>query len=77
MRLPNRVTSYRASTLSKFPKVLNELKYADMRPEVLYNRVKSKTFDADDFIEVLDCLFMLGKIELIPGREVLHYVEKR
>jgi hypothetical protein len=74
MRLPNRVTPYRKSTLAKFPVVLSALQEFDMSPQILYARVKKKDFPVTDFIEVLDCLFMLGKIEFVPGKEVLRYV---
>lgn len=76
MRLPNRVTPYRNSTLAKFPVVLEKLSMFDMRPQDLYHNVKSKSFGVADFIEVLDCLFMLGKIEFVPGKDFLHYVER-
>lgn len=74
MRLPSKVTSYKNSTFAKFPVILSALKERDMRPEELYKKVKSKTFDAGEFIEVMDCLYMLGKVEFVQGREVLHYV---
>jgi len=75
MRLPNRVTPYRKSTLAKFPVVLSALQEWESSPQVLYARVKRKDFSITDFIEVLDCLFLLGKIEFIPGGEVLRYVD--
>ena len=76
MRLPSRVTPYRNSTLAKFPVVLSELQKMDMSPQILYARVKSKYFTISDFIEVLDCLYMLRKIEFVPGRGLLRYVER-
>lgn len=74
MRLPSKVTSYKNSTFARFPVILTALQERDMRPEDLFKKVKSKTFDAAEFIEVLDCLYILGKIDFLPGREVLHYV---
>ncbi len=73
MRLPSKVTPYRNSTLAKFPVILSELKKCDMSPEELFKAVKSKDLNAADFIEILDCLYVLGKVELIPGKELLHY----
>lgn len=75
MRLPNRVTPYRNSTLAKFPIVLKKLSECNMRPQELYCFLRSKSFSVTDYIEVLDCLFMLGKIEFVPGKDVLRYVE--
>lgn len=74
MRLPSKVTSYKNSTFAKFPEILSILKEQDMRPRDLYQKVKKRDFGITEYIEVLDCLFMLGKIELLPDQEVLHYV---
>ncbi len=74
MRLPSRVTSYRNSTFAKFPKVLSLLKERDMYPQELYRQVKEKNFEVADFIEVLDCLYLLGRVELSKGG-VLRYVD--
>ena len=73
MRLPSKVTPYRKSSLAKFPAILSELRKGDMSPEELYKAVKSKDLNAIEFIEILDCLYLLGKVELIPGKELLHY----
>ena len=74
MRLPSKVTPYRNSTLAKFPLILSELKKNDMSPDELFKFVKSKDLNAAEFIEILDCLYLLDKVELIPGKELLHYV---
>ena len=74
MRFPSKVTSYKNSTFAKFPVILSKLQQRDMRPDELYKAVKTKTFDVIEFIDALDCLFMLGKIEFVAGGEVLHYV---
>lgn len=73
MRLPSKVTPYRNSILARFPVILSELKKCDMSPEELFKTVKSKDLNASEFIEILDCLYLLGKIDLIPGKELLHY----
>ena len=74
MRLPSRVTPYRNSTFAKFPKVLSLLKERDMYPQELYRQVKGKNFEVSDFIEVMDCLYLLGRVELSKGG-VLRYVD--
>ena len=76
MRLPSKVTPYRKSTLSKFPIVLAVLQQQDLSPIELYGKVKSRGIDMADYVEILDCLFMLEQIELYPDKEVLHYVER-
>mgnify|MGYP001054692297 FL=1 len=74
MRLPSRVTPYRNSTFAEFPKVLSLLKERDMYPQELYRQVKGKNFEVADFIEVMDCLYLLGRVELSKGG-VLRYVD--
>lgn len=76
MRLPSKVTPYKSSILKKFPAVLEKLQEGDMQPHDLYKKVKAGGLQMAEFIEILDCLFVLGKIELIPDREVIHYVEE-
>lgn len=75
MRLPSKVTPFRKSILSKFPVVLTTLSSQDMSPNELYTKVKSKGISMADYIEILDSLFLLNKIKLIPEKEVLHCVE--
>ena len=74
MRLPSRVTPYKNSMFAKFPKVLSLLKERDMYPQELYRLVKGKNFDVAEFIEVMDCLYILGRVELLKGG-VLRYVD--
>ena len=45
-----------------------------MSPAELYKKMKSKVEDVGEFLEVVDCLYLLGKVELVPDREVLRYV---
>ena len=59
MRLPSKVTPYRKSTLSKFPVVLSVLREQDMSPIDLFVKVKGRGIDMADFVEILDCLYML------------------
>ena len=46
-----------------------------MTPNELYAKVKkSKIKDIAEFVEVLDCLYAMNKIEI--REEVLHYVDR-
>ena len=74
MKFPSKVTPYQASILAKFPVVLSCLEAEDMKPDMLYKKVKSKVSDVGEFLEILDCLYALGKIELYPEGGVLRYV---
>ena len=75
MRLPNKVITFKESTISRFPIVLQILREQDMKPGALYRKVKSKVEDVGEYIDILDCLFAMGRIELIKHLGVLHYVD--
>lgn len=75
MRLPNKVITYKESTISKFPVILSALREKNLSPANLYRKVKSKVDDIGEFIDILDCLYAMGKIELIEHLGVLHYVD--
>ena len=75
MKIPSKVTPYKESTISKFPIILSLLEQNDMTPNELYAKVKkSKVKDIAEFVEVLDCLYAMNKIEI--REEVLHYVDR-
>lgn len=72
MKMPNKVTPYKESSIAKFPVVLALLEKEDMTPSQLFSRVKkNKIQNIDEFVEIIDCLYAMHKIE-IDG-EVLHY----
>lgn len=75
MKFPSKVTPYQNSILVKFPMVLHLLQEQDMKPDDLYKKMKSKVSDIGEFLEVLDCLYALGKIELSREGGILHYVD--
>lgn len=73
MKFPSKVTSYKESSLALFPAILNHLEKKDMTPSELYKKTKKKVAGIQEFLEILDCLYALNKIELEGG--VLHYVD--
>ena len=74
MRYPSKVTSFSESTISRFRPVLEALEDRDLTVRELYRKVKSKTGGVDEYLDILDCLFALGKIEKLPGGAP-HYVD--
>ena len=75
MRFPSKVTTYKESVISKFPIVLQDLENSDMTPTWLYHKLKEKfNYGLAEYIDVLDCLYSLGKITLDMKTETLHYV---
>ncbi|MPQ35063.1 ABC-three component system middle component 7 [Limosilactobacillus fermentum] len=63
--MPNKVTSYNDSILSKLPIVLSSLSVLEkIEPTELYSRLKTNFEDVAEYVEVLDCCFALGKVVL-------------
>ncbi len=75
MRFPSKVTPYRESIMAQFPVVLSYLEKEEMSPSDLYEKVKRKVTNVAELVEILDCLFVLGRIELLNGEGMLRYVE--
>ena len=64
MKLPNKLFTYKESTISKFPIILIELEKREYVSILqLYENVKKHFEYISDFIEVLECLHALGKIK--------------
>ena len=64
MQLPNKLYSYKNSTLSLVPIVLREIKERPVAVTDLYNRVKPYLKDATDFLSVMDCLYALRAVDI-------------
>ena len=74
MRLPNKVITYKESVLPKFIYVLEALNNQEVAVDILYKKIKSKVDDIGEFMEVLDCLYALGKIEMDEKKGVIYRV---
>jgi hypothetical protein len=73
MRFPDKITSYKESVLCLIPLALEKLAICDMTPRELYDTLKDKV-SISDFVDVMDCLCSLGKVEFLEHEGVLHYV---
>ncbi len=74
MRLPNKITTFNESVLSKFPPILRIVENSNIPVLELYNAVRSETEDVETFLEVLDCLYALGKIDFNEQERTICYV---
>ena len=54
--------------------VLTTLQASPMSVSGLYLKVKNRIVSVNDYIEILDCLFALGKIDYDDKEGVLKYV---
>jgi hypothetical protein len=72
MRLPNKITPYSESMLPSLTKILEKLGGDSLTPGELYSRCKY--IDMNMFVEAMDCLFALGKIDFTDDEKEVHYV---
>lgn len=63
MLLPNKLFSYNQSILSKIPVCLKALD-KPINPKDLYQITQGVTMSPMEFMEVLDCLYALNKIDI-------------
>jgi hypothetical protein len=75
MRLPSKVNTFSDSVIALFAPILEKLKKRDMTPHELLVEMKTRTSGISIFLDALDCLYALGKIEIPEGTEVLRYVK--
>ena len=64
MQLPNKLYSYKNSTLAVIPKVLSEIKDGPVPVFELYDKLKPELSDATDFLSVMDCLYTLRAADI-------------
>lgn len=64
MQLPNKLYSYKNSTLALIPKVLSEIKDGPVPVFELYDKLKPELNDATDFLSVMDCLYALRTADI-------------
>ncbi len=74
MKLPSKFITYKESIISKFPLVLDNIKDCDLTILELYRKIRSKIDGVTEYLDILDCLYALNKIELIE--EVIHSVNR-
>ena len=74
MLFPIKLCSYNESIISKFPVVLKVIKREPVAVLDLYRQVIGSMTGVNEFIDVLDCLYALHKIEYDDEKEVLRYV---
>lgn len=70
MQLPNKLYSYKASTLELIPKVLTGLKNGPKEVKDLFLVMRPALADATDFLSAMDCLYALRAIDINEDGEV-------
>lgn len=76
MQFPNKLYSYKNSTLAFIPMVLHEISNGPVPVIELYQRIRPCLDDATDFLSVMDCLYALRAAELNDEGEVFLCLSK-
>lgn len=76
MKVPNKLVTYKESTLSKFPIVLKSIyNVKSISPYEIYKLVGTDSIGIYEYIEVLESLFALNKIDYNLSTGVVTYVQ--
>lgn len=68
MLLPNKVIRYEESVISKFPIILQKLtEQKTSNPKALFEACKDDFSGINVFLQTLDCLYAMNKIEFEDG----------
>ena len=74
MLFPSKVTSFDESVLSKLPLVLDVLSQESKSASALFDIVRDNVNDIVEYLDVLDCLYAIGKIDYDPETRIIYYV---
>lgn len=74
MQLPNKLFTYSESILSKFPLILKTLEKEPLPVGSLYIKLQKQIPSINEYIEILDALYSLNRVEYNDEQEVLRYV---
>lgn len=72
MKLPGKSTPYKNSVIALFPDILSVLRQNECSVLELYRQTGISS--VSDYMNALDCLYALGKIEISEEGGLLHYV---
>ncbi len=76
MLFPSKATPYDASVLPKITIAIKCLSEKDYKPIDLFNEMRGQVIDIGDFLDVMDCLYLLGIIYINEENGVISYVDE-
>lgn len=74
MKFPSKLYNFNESCISKFPLILQILKKHPLSVSSLYLKTRRDINNVNDFLEVLDALYALNKIDYSDEKGVIFYV---
>ena len=76
MILPSKLFSYNQSILPKAVLVAKTLKDGDQGVSELFENLQDQFSGVDEFMDAVDCLYAIRRVELDSERRILRYVER-
>ena len=64
MQFPNKLYSYKNSTIALLPKILSSLQNGPLTVEDLFRQLNPILEDPTDFLSALDCLYAIRMIDM-------------
>lgn len=75
MKLPNKLFTTSESCIGNFPVILKIIRQESITVFALYKQTKHHFHSVTDFIDTLDVLFYLGKVDFNMDTKELIYVD--
>ena len=75
MKLPSKIINYNESIIGKFSFILDEISNKEINIYELFDKLKKKFNNVEEYLVTLEVLYLLNKIEILEDSEVIKYVK--
>lgn len=75
MKLPSKIINYDESIIGKFSFILDEVSKKESNIYELFDKLKKKFNNVEEYLVTLEVLYLLNKIEILEDSEVIKYVK--
>ena len=75
MKLPSKIINYDESIIGKFSFILDEISNKEINIYELFDKLKKKFNNVEEYLVTLEVLYLLNKIEILEDSEVIKYVQ--
>lgn len=75
MKLPSKIINYDESIIGKFSFILDEISNKEINIYELFDKLKKKFNNVEEYLVTLEVLYLLNKIEILEDSEVIKYVK--
>lgn len=75
MIVPDKITTYKESIISKIPVIIEAIDACERNPVTLWEEIQNRFVDINEYILTIDVAFALGVIEYLKDKQVIKYVK--